>query len=148
VAVADIDGYGNLQIVYVEGDSPAHGTHPARIALLDPADGYEAEILRDDMYCLHSLQIGDFTGDGRPGIYVGEMGLGENSSPKHVIFVNQPDGAFREEVIWEGTLTHEVKAMDMTGTGTLDIVGKSFKPDPTVDVWYNDRTNSDRDQQR
>jgi hypothetical protein len=139
IAVADVDGDGGFEIVYAEGDSPAHGTHPGRVAWVDPDSDRKPHVLRDKMFCPHSLQVGDVSGNGRPDIYVGEMSLGENESPEHVVFHNEGNGSFRQEVIFEGRPTHEAKMVDVTGSGTLDIVGKSFKPNPTVDVWYNSR---------
>jgi len=135
VAVADLDGDGDLEIVYAEGDSPAHGTHPARVAWVDPHGDRRPEILRDEMFCPHSLEVADLTGDGRPDIYVGEMGLGEND-PEHVAFINCGDGTFEPHVVATGIPTHEAKLVDVDGDGSLDVVGKSFKPDAHVDVWY------------
>jgi hypothetical protein len=137
VAVADLDGDGRNEVVFAEGDSPHLGSHPGRVAWFDPPD-WEAHVLRDDMFCPHSLQIADFTGDGRQDIYVGEMGLGENTDPEHVIFVNEGDGHFEERVLCRGVETHEARAVDMTGNGRPDIVGKSYEPDTHVDVWYNE----------
>lgn len=137
VAVADLDGDGDLEIVLAEGDSPYHGTHPGRVAWFDPPD-WEVTILREDFFCPHSLQVADFTGNGHLDLYVGEMGLGENDDPEHVIFVNQGDGPVEEHVIDQGIPTHEAKATDLTGNGLPDIVGKSYGPDHHVDVWYNE----------
>jgi len=136
VAVADLDGDGDLEVVFSEGDSPELGTHPGRVAWFDPPD-WEQHTLRDDMFCPHSLQIADFDGNGHPDIYVAEMGLGENDDPEHVVFRNRGGGEFVEEVIHTGVETHEAKAVDVTGDGRPDIVGKSFAPDAHVDVWYN-----------
>jgi len=137
IAVADLDGDGDREIVYAEGDSPAHGTHPARVAWFDPPD-WEAHVLRDDMFCPHSLQIADFVGDGTPDIYVGEMGLGDHEEPRHVVFRNRGDGTFDERQIDAGVATHEAKVTDLTGDGRPDIVGKSHTPDHHVDAWYNE----------
>ena len=135
--VADLDGDGDLEIVYAEGDSPAHGSHDGRVAWVDPDGSRDPHFLREDMFCPHSLQIADFTGDGRPDVYVGEMGLGQNGDPEHVVFVNRGDGEFEEHLVETGTPTHEAKVVDVDGDGRPDVVGKGFDPDPTVDVWYN-----------
>lgn len=137
VAVADLDGDGDLEVVLSEGDSPHLGTHPGRIGWFDPPE-WTPTILRDDLYCPHSLQIADFNGNGYPDIYVAEMGLGENEEPLHLVFTNQGDGTFEECIVATGIPTHEAKATDMTGDGSPDIVGKSYGPDHHVDVWYNE----------
>jgi hypothetical protein len=136
VAVADLDGDGNPELVFAEGDSPAHGTHPARVAWVDPGEG-DPHFLREEMFCPHSLGTADFTGNGRPDIYVGEMGLGENRDPEHVVFRNRGRGEFEEQEVARGVPTHEAKVADVNGNGRPDVVGKGFDPDPTVDVWYN-----------
>jgi len=136
VAVADLDGDGDLEVVLAEGDSPHLGTHPGRVAWFDPPD-WEQHTLRDDMFCPHSLQVADFDGNGHPDIYVAEMGLGKNDDPEGVVFRNAGGAAFTEEVVHRGVETHEAKAVDLTGDGRPDIVGKSYAPDAHVDVWYN-----------
>jgi hypothetical protein len=137
VAVADLDGDGDMEIVYSEGDSPHLGTHPGRVAVFDPADGTNV-ILEDDLFCPHTLQIADFNGDGTQDIYVAEMGLDKNDRPRHLLFRNDGDGTFTREIVSEGIETHEAKAVDMTGNGLPDIVGKSYGPDHHVDIWYNE----------
>ncbi|MFC6838512.1 FG-GAP repeat domain-containing protein [Halomarina ordinaria] len=137
VAVADLDGDGEDEIVLAEGDSPIYGTHPAQLAWFDGPD-WTPHLLRDDLYCPHSLQIGDVTGNGHPDIYVAEMGLRENDDPVHLLFENRGDGEFEEHVVARGIPTHEAKLVDMDGDGRLDVVGKSYGPAHHVDVWYNE----------
>lgn len=136
VAVADIDDDGDLEVVLSEGDSPHLGTHPGRVAWFDPPD-WDETVLRDDFFCPHTLEVADFTGDGSLDIYVAEMGLGKHDEPRHVLFANQGDGEFVEQTVCTGIETHEASAVDMTGDGRPDIVGKSYDPDHHVDVWYN-----------
>jgi hypothetical protein len=138
LAAADLDGDGDREIVYAEGDSPTYGTHPARVAWFDPPD-WEPHVLRDDLFCPHSLAVGDVTGNGWPDVYVGEMGLGENDDPKQLLFENQGGGRFRERVLVRGIPTHEARLVDVDGNGVPDIVGKSYAPDIHVDVWHTDR---------
>lgn len=137
IATGDLDGDGELEVVFSEGDSPHLDDHPGRVGIFDPPD-WEPTILRDDMFCPHSLQIADFDGDGHPDIYVAEMGLGTNNNPEHLLFRNRGDGSFEEVSIIQGVATHEAKAVDITGNGQPDIVGKSYEPDHHVDVWYNE----------
>lgn len=136
VAVADLDGDGELEVVFAEGDSPEYGTHPGRVAWFDQPD-WNPTFLKEDLFCPHSLQVADFTGNGWPDIYVAEMGLGKNERAKHILFRNRGEGVFEERTVMRGVPTHEAKAVDMTGNGRPDIVGKSYGPDHHVDVWYN-----------
>lgn len=136
VAVADLDGDDELEIVFAEGDSPEYGSHPGRVAWFDRPD-WEPTFLKEDLFCPHSLQVADFSGNGWPDVYVAEMGLGKNETPRHLLFLNRGDGDFEERTIATGVETHEAKAVDLTGNGRPDIVGKSYGPDHHVDVWYN-----------
>lgn len=141
VAVGELNGHGQPSIVYSEGDSPHLGTHPGRVAVVDPTDG-TSRVLIDELFCPHTLQVADFNGDGTQDIYVAEMGLDKNPNPRHLLFANNGDGTFTKEVVAEGTETHEAKAVDMTGNGLPDIVGKSYGPDHHVDIWYNRDTTT------
>jgi hypothetical protein len=138
VAVADLDRDGEREIVYSEGDSPHLGTHPGRVAWFDPP-GWEPTILEDGLFCPHSLQVADFDRDGHPDVYVAEMGLGKNETPRHLLFRNGGDGTFTRETVATGIETHEAKAVDLTGNGRPDVVGKSYGPDHHVDVWFNEQ---------
>ncbi|MAG35396.1 MAG: hypothetical protein CL878_04000 [Dehalococcoidia bacterium] len=132
VAVADLDGDGELELVLSEGES-----HPARLAWCK-APTWEPRVLRDDLFHPHSLEVADFTGDGRPDIFVAEMGLGRNADPRIMILVNQGRGEFETVIIERGIPTHEAKLADMTGDGRLDIVGKPFDPERHIDIWFNE----------
>jgi hypothetical protein len=134
VAVADLDGDGRLEIVLCEGES-----HPGRLAWCAPPD-WRPRILRDDLFHPHSLEIADFNGDGRPDIFVAEMGLGKNPNPKMMIYRNLGGGRFEEVIIQQGIPTHEAKLGDLTGNGRPDIVGKPYDPERHIDVWFNEST--------
>ena len=132
VGVADLDGDGKLEIVLSEGES-----HPGRLSVCRLPD-WEPEVLLDDLFHPHSLEIADFNGDGRPDIFVAEMGLGKNPDPRMIILANQGDGRFEPVVFQRGIPTHEAKVGDLTGDGRPDIVGKPYHPDRHIDVWYNE----------
>jgi hypothetical protein len=131
-AAADLTGDGCMDIVLCEGES-----HPGRLAICSPP-GRKPRILRDDLFHPHSLEIADFDFDGRPDIFVAEMGLGRNPSPRMFIYRNLGDGQFEETLIQVGVPTHEAKVADMTGDGRPDIVGKAYDPQRHVDVWFNE----------
>ena len=142
VAVADLDGDGDLELVYSEGDSPALGSRLGRVAWFDRTDdGWTGTFLHDGLMNPHSLQVGDFTGSGTVDIYVAEMGISDNDDPTHHLFVNDGHAGFDEQTIARGIATHEAKAVDLDGDGRLDIAGKSYGPtleEAHVDVWYNE----------
>jgi len=137
VAVADLDGDGDLEVLLSEGDSPLYGDAPGRVGWFDPPD-WEPQLLHDGMFCPHSLQVGDVTGDGRPDVYAAEMGHRENDDPQHFLFVNEGDGRFERYRIDTDVPVHEAKLADVDGDGDLDIVGKPYTPHRHVDVWYGE----------
>ena len=131
-AVADIDGDGKLEIVLAEGES-----NPGQLVWCKPGD-WERHVLNDQLFHPHSLEIADFTGGGRPDIFVAEMGLGRNPDPEMMVYVNQGNGAFEKVTVQRGVPTHEAKVTDLTGNGRPDIVGKPFNPEIHIDVWFNE----------
>jgi hypothetical protein len=138
IATADLDGDGELEVIFSEGDSPELDDGPGRVGWFDPPE-WEAHLLHDDLFNPHSVDTADFDGNGRPDIYVGEMGLGKrDDESRHFVFRNQGNGEFEETIIDRGIPTHEAKAVDMNGDGKPDIVGKSYEPNVHVDIWYNE----------
>ncbi len=133
VIPADLDGDGRLEVVLCEGESD-----PGRLAWFAPPD-WRTNVLREDLFHPHSLAVADFNGDGRPDIFVAEMGLGKNPNPRMFVYLNRGDGSFQEVLIQTGVPTHEAKVGDLTGNGLPDIVGKPYsRTDYQVDVWYNE----------
>ena len=95
-------------------------------------------MLADDRFCPHTLQTGDVTGNGSPDVLVGEMSLGRHDDPELLLFANRGNGTFERHVVSRGIAIHEGKLADLTGDGSLDIVGKSYGPETHVDAWFND----------
>jgi hypothetical protein len=137
VAVADVDGDGDLDVVFAEGDSPTYGTHPGRVAWFEPPDWTEHR-LADNLFCPHTLQVADISGDGAPDILVGEMGLGEKEAPTIQLFENDGNGEFTKEILSRTVPIHEGKVANLHGNGRVDLVGKSYDRSCHVDVWYNE----------
>ena len=134
VAVADVDGDGEDELVVTEGDLPYQGDRRARLGVFDPPD-WELTVLHDDMSNPHSLQVADLDDDGRKDIFVAEMGLEEGHEPRQFVFWNEGDGSFDSEVVASGVPTHEAKLVDLDDDGRLDVVGKGYAH-RTVDAWY------------
>jgi hypothetical protein len=71
--------------------------------------------------------VADFDGDGRPDIYVGEMGLGDwkhPHPPAQRIFYNRGD-SMEECIIDQGIGTHEAQIIPLDGR--VGIVGKPYR---------------------
>lgn len=142
VVAGDVDGDGDPELVVAECELPPLGArhgiyHDARLGVCSAPD-WEPDLLADDLHCPHSLQVADFDGDGRPDIYVAESDYDGLESPRHFVYENDGDGRFTEHLVHEGTATHQAKAVDLTGDGRPDIVGKNDTAPGHVDVWYNE----------
>ena len=129
VAVGDLDGDGQLEIVLCEGES-----HPARLGWCKTTD-WTMHLLCEDLFHPHSLALADFTGNGWPDIFFAEMGLGRNPDPRMMIYVNQGGAHFEPMIVQRGIPTHEAKVADLSGNGRPDIVGKPYTPERHIDVW-------------
>jgi hypothetical protein len=143
IAAGDLDGDGDTELVFAEGDAPLLGDRMGRLGWFDPPE-WTAHVLHEELYCPHTVQVTDFDGDGRPDIYVAEMGLGRDAADaEHLLFRNLGGGDFEATVVARGVPTHEARAVDVDGDGRVDVIGTSYAPDPHVDVWYNRPTSPD-----
>ena len=131
LTVADLDGDNRFEIVAAEGDSLR-----GRLVWFKPP-AWTPHPLRDDLFHPQSLAVADVDGDGTPDIFVAEMGLGQNASPRMFVYRNLGAGQFQEDLVSRGVPTFEAKVGDMNGDGRLDIVGKPYGPERHVDVWFN-----------
>ena len=143
VVAADIDEDGAYELLLTECELPPLGArhgiyHDARFGICE-APNWEPRVLRDDLHCPHSLQVADFSGNGRPDVYVAESDYDDYENPRHFVYENLGDGEFEEHLVHEGTAIHEAKVADLTGDGRPDVVGKSDTEDAHVDAFYNER---------
>ncbi len=83
-------------------------------------------MLHDQMVDAHSLQVADFDGDGRPDIFVGEMGLTDwvQHPPVQRIFLSRGD-RMEEQIIDSGVGTHEAQVIELDGR--FGIVSKPYR---------------------
>lgn len=139
--VADVDGDGRNEIIAAEGDahmygSPEGGRAGWLKAPADPTQPWEEHVLEEKLLDSHTLQVGDFTGDGRIDIAVAEIGIPNNPRlPRFILYTNNGDGTFGRTVVDEGISNHEGRAADIYGTGRLGLVGKPLVGDHRWDVY-------------
>jgi hypothetical protein len=122
------------EVVLVVGD----GQGP--LMLYEGQSGtWHARTLVDELIDAHSLDIVDFDGDGNLDIFVAEMQLGQNPSPRTLILLGDGRGGFTTLEILRGFDLHESRIADLTGNGRLDILAKPYTwQTPRVDVFlYN-----------
>ena len=142
VQVGDLDGDGADEIVLTECELPALGArhgiyHDGRLGICSPPD-WEPTVLADDLHCPHSLQLADFTGDGRLDIFVAESDYDDPETTRQFVFENQGNGTFEPRLIGEDIGTHQAQLADLTGDGNrTDIVGKNDTSPGHVDAWYH-----------
>ncbi len=130
VAAGDFDGNGKIVIAVAEVGLDIGQTY-GRLALFRPTSNieapWEAEVLHNRLLDAHTLQVADFDGDGRPDIYVGEMGRGDWTlphPPEQIIFLNR--GNQMEKIIIDsGIGTHEAQAIQLDGK--FGIISKPYR---------------------
>lgn len=127
---ADFDGDGRPEIALCEVALDIGRTY-GRLALFRPGADvehpWEDEVVHDRLLDAHTLQVADFDGDGRPDLYVGEMGRGDWTVPRppaQRLFLNRGEW-MEERVIDTGVGTHEAQVIELDGrTG---IVSKPYR---------------------
>ena len=134
IAVGDIDADGHNEIVMTEGDLPYHGDRRGRLGIVD-TQTWDVDVIDSGLFCPHTIQLGDVTGNGRIDLVVGEMSIGEFDQPRLLLYRNDGADGFRREEVHVGVSTHEAKLVDLNGNGQLDIAGKSYGPPAHVDAW-------------
>lgn len=156
IAIADIDGDGKNEIILSEGDAYIYGhDEGCKLAWFKPQqDAYgnlwTEHILDTGLLDAHSLVVADLCGNGRPDLFVGEIGAVRRNSqcedyiirqPRLMVYENDGKGNFfTRHIIDEGTGIHEACLVDLNGDGKLDIIGKPLHgPEKwNIHVWYRE----------
>ena len=130
VRAADFDGDGQTEIAVCEVALDIGQTY-GRLALFRPGADvekpWEAEVLNDRLLDAHTLQVADFDGDGRPDIYVGEMGRGDWTKPhppRQLLYLSRGDHMV-EHVIDTGIGTHEAQVIELDEK--VGIISKPYR---------------------
>lgn len=143
--MADIDGDGRPEIAVCEVGADI-GQLYGRLALFrpgaNPEDLWQAQVLHDRLADAHSLQVADFDGDGRPDIYVGEMGLTDWPHAQQRIFLSRGD-RMEEHIIDAGVGTHEAQVIELDGR-----VGIVSKPNRSLQDRLSGSSGAWRTQKR
>lgn len=131
VAAADFDGDGLVEIILAEGDASLNGREYGRLVRFvqngPPTALWRAETLSEQLLDPHSLVVTDLDRDGRPDLFVGELGdpNGNDAHPPSICIYWNRDGGLQEEIIASGLGTHESKPIRLDGR--MGIVIKPYR---------------------
>ena len=139
VAVGQLKAGGRPEIVITPGDARGF----ARWYEWNGSSWTGHDLLSEEVYFTHSLELGDVNGDGTLDIFLGEMAFDEadgrhNPGARAWLFFGNGQGSFESRLATRGFGHHESRLADVDGDGDLDILGKPFDwQTPRLDVWLN-----------
>ena len=140
VAVGQLKSGGRPEIIITPGDA----TGFARWYEWNGSGWVGHNLLSEEVFFTHSLELGDVNGDGATDIFVGEMAFDEtdsrhNPGARSWLFLGNGQGGFETQMATDGFGHHESRLADLDGDGDLDILGKPFDwQTPRLDIWLND----------
>ena len=139
MAIGQLKAGGRPEIVITPGDA----TGMARWYEWNGSGWTANDLLSEEVFFTHSLELGDVDGDGALDIFMGEMTFHEtderhNTDAQSWIFYGDGQGGFEIRVATHGFGHHESRLADLDGDGDLDILGKPFGwQTPRLDIWLN-----------
>lgn len=152
IIIADIDCDGHQEIILSEGDSWIYGEKEGgKVAWFKPQGNdifskWSEHIIETGVLDGHSIAVADLCGNGKPDLFLGEIGGVNGDSeeyvvrpPRLMIYENDGNGQFLNRyIIDEGTGIHEAVLCDLNGNGKLDIIGKPLHGPEKYKIvaWY------------
>ena len=139
VVTGDCLGDGSVCVVISESEVLTN----ARLLVLHSADGgktWDSHMLVDrqrDLGALHSLQLLDADGDGRPDIFVAEMELYVEDTrivrrPTWKLFINKGGLEFAEQTVLDANLgAHQGRAGKISKADGVDFISKNWQANST-----------------
>jgi hypothetical protein len=98
------------------------------------------KLIIDELDNGHTIQSGDFNGDGHLDLFSAEMRFGEgNPDSKCRILYGDGKGNFLHQIVVQGRGIHEGKLADLDGDGDYDVLAKPYTWNaPRVDIYLNE----------
>ncbi len=149
VAIGDVDGDGDLDLVFCDGaqHNPSKGPHT--LALLRNSGGawamdpvFQTAPFNNDLWTSSCVALGDVDNDGDLDLAVGRTsGIGADD----MLLINDGSGAFADEsaarLPFHMDKTSDARFADLNGDGWLDLLFAqshvSTPPDQAGDLLYN-----------
>ena len=142
VAVSDLDGDGQAEIIMTEERYPGPDPDANLFVFSRTSEGGDAEWERRSVlttYSLNNLDVADFDGDGDA-----DLVTSEHKGPELRLLLLENDGAgtFTEHALDRGKESHlGTQAADLDGDGDLDLVSIGWDREQFLHLWRNDATS-------
>jgi hypothetical protein len=119
----------------------SHSEGKGRVSWFENPAWSEHLIESDELEGAHSLEVGDFDGDGDPDLFTGEMHT--SWSKQVLIYENLGGAASWNKITLANSGSHNARIADIGNDGDLDIVGKNYGGEGRViEMWENFSANT------